>query len=75
MRDLNLNWLRSNIGVVSQEPVLFDMSIADNIRFGATHETTQQEVEEAAKNANAHDFIMQLPKVRHQRYHMLFAHS
>lgn len=56
--------MRSNIGVVSQEPVLFDMTIAENIRFGARFGATQIEVEESAKNANAHDFIMELPKVR-----------
>ncbi|XP_057304790.1 ATP-dependent translocase ABCB1-like isoform X3 [Hydractinia symbiolongicarpus] len=62
LRELNLKEMRSNIGVVSQEPVLFDMTIAENIRFGARFGATQREVEEAAKNANAHDFIMTLPK-------------
>lgn len=63
MKSLNVKSLRSNIGVVSQEPVLFDMTIAENIRFGATFGASQSEIEEAAKNANAHDFIMNLPKV------------
>lgn len=63
MKNLNVKSLRSNIGVVSQEPVLFDVSIAENIRFGAAFETSQSEIKEAAKNANAHDFIMNLPKV------------
>ena len=35
LRDLNIRWLRSQIGIVSQEPVLFDTSIAENIRYGA----------------------------------------
>ena len=57
---LNLNWLRSNIGVVSQEPVLFDTTIAENIGYGKEG-ATQEEIQTAAKNANAHDFIMELP--------------
>ena len=61
IKELNLKWLRSHIGVVSQEPVLFDTSIAENIRYGK-EDATMQEIEEAAKSANAHDFIMALPK-------------
>ncbi|KAL8602924.1 hypothetical protein ACOMHN_062619 [Nucella lapillus] len=60
IRELNVRWLRSHIGVVSQEPVLFATTIAQNIRYG--HEgVTQDDVIQAAKNANAHDFIMSLP--------------
>ena len=62
IRDLNVKWLRRNIGLVSQEPVLFATTIADNIQYGRDG-VTQQEIETAAKNANAHDFIMKLPKV------------
>ena len=58
---LNLKWLRSNIGIVSQEPVLFDTTIAENIAFGKEG-ATMEEIETAAKNANAHDFISQLPE-------------
>jgi len=57
---LNRKWLRSNIGVVSQEPVLFDTTIAENIRYGKEG-ATMEEIEAAAKNANAHNFISQLP--------------
>ena len=57
---LNLKWLRSHIGVVSQEPVLFDTTIAENIRYGKK-DVTRKEIEEAARNANAHDFISALP--------------
>lgn len=57
---LNLKWLRSHIGVVSQEPVLFDTSITENIRYGK-ESATMEEIEEAARNANAYDFITQLP--------------
>ena len=62
IRELNVKWLRRNIGVVSQEPVLFATTIAENIQYGRDG-VTQQEIETAAKNANAHDFIMKLPKV------------
>ncbi|UJR18570.1 hypothetical protein I4U23_005477 [Adineta vaga] len=58
--DYNLNQLRQSIGVVSQEPVLFGMSIYENIRFGRIN-ATRAEIEEAAQQANAHNFIMQLP--------------
>lgn len=61
IKELNLKWLRSHIGVVSQEPVLFDTTIAENIRYGK-EDATMEEIEEAAKNANAHNFIMELPK-------------
>ena len=65
LRDLNLHWLRSQIGVVSQEPVLFDASIAENIRYGALfREVSDEEVIEAAKAANIHSFIESLPQVR-----------
>lgn len=60
---LNLNWLRNQIGVVAQEPVLFSASIADNIRYGRS-DVTQQEIEDAARIANAHYFIVKLPQVR-----------
>jgi ABC-type multidrug transport system fused ATPase/permease subunit len=59
---LNVAWLRSHIGVVSQEPVLFTGSIEENIRFGKK-DATDEEIQNAAKMANAHDFIMQLPEV------------
>ena len=65
LRDLNLQWLRSQIGIVSQEPVLFDASIAENIRYGALfREVSDEEVIEAAKSANIHSFIESLPQVR-----------
>lgn len=60
MRDLNLKWLRSNIGVVSQEPVLFDTSIAENIRYGKEG-ISLDDIKRAAKDANAQDFISKLP--------------
>ena len=64
LRSLNIQWLRSKIGLVSQEPVLFDGSIADNIRYGdLSREISDKEVEAAARAANIHDFIMSQPKV------------
>ena len=62
IRSLNLKWLREHIGVVSQEPVLFATTIAENIRYGKDG-VTQQDIEKATKEANAHDFIMKLPQV------------
>nr|AEQ19307.1 p-glycoprotein [Brachionus orientalis]AEQ19309.1 p-glycoprotein [Brachionus orientalis] len=60
LRSLNVKWLRSQIGVVNQEPILFSTTIKENIRFGKEN-VTDEEIIEAAKNANAHDFIMTLP--------------
>ena len=62
IKTLNVAWLRSHIGIVSQEPVLFTGSIEENIRFGKA-DATDDEVQAAAKMANAHDFIMALPEV------------
>ena len=65
IRHLNLKWFRSQIGMVAQEPVLFDGTIADNIRYGALfREVSDDEVASAAVMANIHDFIATLPKVR-----------
>jgi len=62
IRQLNVKWLRNKIGVVSQEPVLFAKTIAENIRYGRDG-ITQQDIEKAAIDANAHDFILELPNV------------
>ncbi|KAH9101252.1 hypothetical protein LEN26_015804 [Aphanomyces euteiches] len=63
---LNLHWLRSQIGLVGQEPVLFVGTIAENIASGLSDYTSlpdlQERVEAAAKMANAHNFIMQFPE-------------
>ena len=50
----------SRLGLVSQEPTLFDGSIAENIKFGMP-DANQEQIEEAAKKANAHNFIMGFP--------------
>ena len=62
LKTLNVSWLRSQIGIVSQEPVLFTGSIEENIRMGKS-DATDEEVQNAAKIANAHEFIMALPEV------------
>ena len=65
IKSLNLSWLRQQIGNVPQEPVLFDISIAENIRYGALYrDVSDEEVIEAAKSANIHNFIESLPMVR-----------
>jgi ATP-binding cassette subfamily B protein len=61
LRALDARWLRSRIGTVSQEPVLFSTSVAANIRYGRA-DATDAEVEAAARAANAHDFIAALPE-------------
>ena len=61
VRAVPLAWLRRQVGLVSQEPVLFATTIRQNIVFGRPG-ATQQDVEEAAKAANAHKFITTLPK-------------
>ena len=60
VRQLNLRWLRSNIGVVSQEPILFATTIAENIRYGR-EDISEEEMIAAAEAANAHSFISTLP--------------
>ena len=61
MRDLDLNYLRSQIGMVLQEPTLFSGSVRDNIGYGRLS-ATDEEVNEAARLANAEEFIVRLPR-------------
>ncbi|HKG03036.1 MAG TPA: ABC transporter ATP-binding protein [Conexibacter sp.] len=61
VRDLQLQGLRAQISVVLQEPLLFSASISDNIRYGRLT-ASDEEVEAAARAANAHDFVSALPK-------------
>jgi ATP-binding cassette, subfamily B (MDR/TAP), member 1 len=60
LRELNIAWLRSQIGVVSQEPVLFDCSLRENILFG-NRAATEVDIVAACQKANAWGFIQQLP--------------
>ena len=61
LRDVTLDSLRSQIGIVLQETTLFSGTIRDNIAFGKP-EASQAEIEAAAKAAQAHDFIMSFPE-------------
>ncbi|CAH2103160.1 unnamed protein product [Euphydryas editha] len=60
LKNLNLSWLRSSLGVVGQEPVLFRGTIHENIAIGCP-EATREEVQRVAEIAYAHDFITHLP--------------
>jgi len=66
IRDVTLKSLRGQIGMVTQETVLFDDTVANNIAYGAP-QASRGEIEAAARAANAHDFILALP----QRYETL----
>lgn len=62
MKTLNIQWLRSQIGIVSQEPILFDRSIAENIAYGDNSRVvSMEEIIDAARGANIHNFISSLP--------------
>lgn len=65
VKTLNIQWLRAQLGLVSQEPILFDCSIAENIAYGDNSRTvTMDEIMKAAREANIHTFIASLPDVR-----------
>lgn len=63
--NLDLEWLRSQIGYVQQEPQLFGMTIRENLTYGlsgaAADKITQMEIENACRDANAHDFVSSWP--------------
>ena len=61
VRDVGLESLRAQIGMVMQETFLFNRSVAENVRYGRP-EATREAVEAAARAANAHDFIVQFPE-------------
>jgi ATP-binding cassette subfamily B protein len=60
VRDIDLEHLRGNIGIVSQDTYLFNATIKENLRY-ANEQATDEEVEEACKAANIHDFVMAQP--------------
>ena len=60
VKELNIGWLRRRIGVVGQEPVLFDLTIRENIRLG-NQAASNEDIEQACKAANALNFIQKLP--------------
>ncbi|CAF2792849.1 unnamed protein product [Rotaria sp. Silwood2] len=61
IRELNIRWLRSHFGLVSQEPILFDLTIAENIAYGLEN-VPMEDIINAAIKANIHQFIEQLPQ-------------
>eukprot|EP00933_Yihiella_yeosuensis_P040399 TRINITY_DN34698_c3_g1_i1.p1 TRINITY_DN34698_c3_g1~~TRINITY_DN34698_c3_g1_i1.p1 ORF type:complete len:644 (+),score=101.86 TRINITY_DN34698_c3_g1_i1:216-1934(+) len=61
IRTLPVKWLREQIGLVSQEPVLFNGTIAENISLGKQGQASQDEIETAARLSNAHGFITEFP--------------
>ena len=64
IRDIEVDWLRRQMGLVQQEPVLFDCSIHDNITYGCHgDDVTMDDVIDAARKANIHQFIVSLPHV------------
>lgn len=63
IRQLNIHWIRSCFGLVSQEPTLFDLTIAENIAYGLEN-VPIEDIITAATKANIHQFIQQLPQVR-----------
>lgn len=60
IREYNLRWLRTQIGLVQQEPLLFNCSIRDNICYGYNW-ASESEIVEVAREANIHEFISNLP--------------
>ena len=60
--NINVKWLRDQIGIVSQEPILFGCSIRENIEYGRDN-VTSEEIERAIDEANAREFIEKLPEV------------
>ncbi|KAM3306809.1 ABC transporter B family member 9 [Capsicum chacoense] len=61
LRKLNIRWLRQQMGLVGQEPILFNETISSNIGYGSQGEVTEEEIITAAKASNAHNFISSLP--------------
>jgi len=60
IKDLDADWLRTQVGMVAQEPILFHASVFENVAYGKP-ESTHDEVIEACIQANAHRFILDLP--------------
>jgi ABC-type multidrug transport system fused ATPase/permease subunit len=63
LREYGLDWIRGQMALVGQEPVLFGGSIVDNIRLGCQPEPSFEDVREACRVANAAGFIELLPDV------------
>jgi ATP-binding cassette subfamily B (MDR/TAP) protein 1 len=61
LRNLKVSWLRLQVGLVGQEPVLFNDTIRANIAYGKQGEASEEDIAAAAEAANAHQFISALP--------------
>nr|XP_033512748.1 ABC transporter B family member 9-like [Nicotiana tomentosiformis] len=61
IRKFNLRWLRQQMGLVGQEPILFNETISSNIAYGREGEVSEEEIISVAKSSNAHNFISSLP--------------
>lgn len=74
IKTISLNSLRSHMGIVSQEPNLFNKTIGENIAYGDnSRNVPMDEIIQAAKNANIHNFIAGLPKVSKKRQPCFFS--
>ncbi|KAF0926539.1 hypothetical protein E2562_026027 [Oryza meyeriana var. granulata] len=62
IKKLEIGWLRDQMGLVSQEPVLFNDTIRANISYGKNEEVSEEEIVAAAQAANAHEFISSMPQ-------------
>lgn len=62
LKSLDLTWLRQQIGYVQQEPNLFGLSIRENMLYGVERDVSQEELEAVAKDAHAHEFIVDMPE-------------
>lgn len=71
IRKLKLKWLRQQMGLVSQEPILFNDTIRANIAYGKEGNATETEIIAAAELANAHNFISSLQQVLTTTYYLL----
>ncbi len=63
IKNLNIHWLRSKCSYVEQEPVLFNISIKENICYGIEGDVSQEQIDEAARKANIYDRIQSLRNV------------
>jgi ATP-binding cassette, subfamily B (MDR/TAP), member 1 len=62
IKNLRISWLRDQMGLVSQELVLFNDTIQANIAYGKLKEVTEEEIIRVAKEANAHEFVSSMPQ-------------
>lgn len=62
IKNLKISWLRDQMGLVSQEPVLFNDTISANIAYAKLEEVTEEEIIKVTKAANAHEFISSMPQ-------------